>query len=182
MQQGGCAPNANLGGLSPLNSEFAVNFIGGKPWGLFGQKGFFLSGSTYDVGVMVMFLFQMVFMDTATTIVTGAARNAGSLRRSRFPRIFLGAITYPLFGNWAWGGGWLSQLGANYHLGHGYCDFAGSGVVHAVGGMTALAVSMIIGPRIGKYNRDGNTESDARPRHHDGPARMFHPGLRLVRV
>src|SRR5438128_2214898 len=72
IQQGGCAPNGNLGGLSPLNSEFAVNFLG-KPWGLFGQKGFFLSGTGYDVGVMVMFLFQMVFMDTATTIVTGAA-------------------------------------------------------------------------------------------------------------
>src|SRR6202158_2399719 len=72
IQQGGCAPNTNLGGLSPLNSEFAMT-IGGKSWGLFGQRGFFLSGSTYDVGVMVMFLFQMVFMDTAATIVTRAA-------------------------------------------------------------------------------------------------------------
>ena len=67
----------------------------------------------------------------------------------------MGAITYPLFANWAWGGGWLSQLGANFGLGHGYADFAGSGVVHAVGGITALAVAMIVGPRIGKYNRDG---------------------------
>src|SRR5207248_690217 len=65
-------------------------------------------------------------------------------------------VTYPLFGNWAWGGGWLSQLGVNFKLGHGYCDFAGSGVVHAVGGMTAFAVAMIIGQRIGKYNRDGS--------------------------
>jgi ammonium transporter, Amt family len=155
LQQGGCAPNANLGGLSPLNSEFAVNFIGGKPWRLFGQKGFFLSGSTYDVGVMVMFLFQMVFMDTATTIVTGAAAERWKFAAFGISSFFLGAITYPLFGNWAWGGGWLSQLGVNYHIGHGYCDFAGSGVVHSVGGMTALAVSMIIGPRIGKYRRDG---------------------------
>jgi Amt family ammonium transporter len=155
IQQGGCAPNANLGGLSPLNSEFTFNFIGGKPWGLFGQKGFFLSGSTYDVGVMVMFLFQMVFMDTATTIVTGAAAERWKFAAFGISTFFLGAITYPLFGNWAWGGGWLSQLGANYHLGHGYCDFAGSGVVHAVGGVTALAVSMIIGARIGKYKRDG---------------------------
>ena len=52
----------------------------------------------------------------------------------------MGAITYPLYGNWAWGGGWLSQLGTNVGLGKGYCDFAGSGVVHAVGGITALAV------------------------------------------
>jgi hypothetical protein len=53
LQQGGCAPNTNLGGLSPLNAEFTINFLGGKPWGLFGQRGFFLSGSAYDVGVMV---------------------------------------------------------------------------------------------------------------------------------
>src|SRR5690349_11951371 len=57
LQQGGSAGNTNLGGLSPLNSEFTFNFIGGKPWGLFGEKGFFLSGHAYDVGVMVMFLF-----------------------------------------------------------------------------------------------------------------------------
>ena len=155
LQQGGCAPNTNLGGLSPLNSEFTINFLGGKPWGLFGEKGFFLSGPAYDVGVMVMFLFQMVFMDTATTIVTGAAAERWKFLAFSISTFFLGAITYPLYGNWAWGGGWTSQLGANYGLGHGYCDFAGSGVVHAVGGMTALAVSMIIGPRIGKYTRDG---------------------------
>jgi ammonium transporter, Amt family len=155
LQQGGCAPNTNLGGLSPLNSEFTLNFIGGKPWGLFGQRGFFLSGHAYDVGVMVMFLFQMVFMDTATTIVTGAAAERWKFAAFSVSTFFLAAITYPLYGNWAWGGGWTSQLGANYGLGHGYCDFAGSGVVHAVGGVTALAVSMIIGARIGKYNRDG---------------------------
>jgi Amt family ammonium transporter len=154
LQQGGCAPNGNLGRLSPLNNEFAINIMG-KSWGLFGTKGFFLSGGAYDVGVMVMFLFQMVFMDTATTIVTGAAAERWKFAAFSVSTFFLGAITYPLFGNWAWGGGWLSQLGANYGIGHGYCDFAGSGVVHSVGGMTALAVSMIIGPRIGKYNRDG---------------------------
>jgi Amt family ammonium transporter len=155
IQQGGCAPNTNLGGLSPLNGEFAVNFLGGKTWGLFGERGFFLSGQTYDVGVMVMFLFQMVFMDTAATIVTGAAAERWKFAAFAVSSMFLAAITYPLYGNWAWGGGWLSQLGANYNLGHGYCDFAGSGVVHAVGGVSALAVSMIIGPRIGKYTREG---------------------------
>jgi ammonium transporter, Amt family len=159
LQQGGCAPNGNLGGLSPLNSEFTFNFLGGKPWGLFGERGFFLSGTAYDVGVMVMFLFQMVFMDTATTIVTGAAAERWKFLAFSISTFFLGAITYPLYGNWAWGGGWTSQLGVNYGLGHGYCDFAGSGVVHAVGGMTALAVSMIIGPRIGKYTREGKPNS-----------------------
>ncbi len=159
IQQGGCAPNTNLGGLSPLNSEFALTMFGGKSWGIFGQRGFFLSGSTYDVGVMVMFLFQMVFMDTAATIVTGAAAERWKFAAFAVSSMFLGAITYPLYGNWAWGGGWLSQLGTNYHLGHGYCDFAGSGVVHAVGGISALAVSMIIGPRIGKYTKTGKANS-----------------------
>jgi ammonium transporter, Amt family len=71
----------------------------------------------------------------------------------------MGAITYPLFANWAWGGGWLAQLGTNMGLGKGYCDFAGSGVVHAVGGVTALACALIVGPRIGKFNRDGSANA-----------------------
>jgi len=76
---------------------------------------------------MVLFLFQMVFMDTATTIVTGAAAERWKFAAFAISTFCLGAITYPLFGNWAWGGGWLSQLGVNFKLGHGYCDFAGSG-------------------------------------------------------
>ncbi|MBI3252705.1 MAG: ammonium transporter [Candidatus Omnitrophica bacterium] len=155
IQMGGCAPIANLGGVYPLNSEYAVTLFG-KPWALFGQKGFFLHGATYDVGVMVLFLFQMVFMDTTTTIVTGSCAERWKFSAFCISTIGLGAVIYPLFGNWAWGCGWLSQLGVNFGLGHGYCDFAGSGVVHAVGGLTALACAMIVGPRIGKFNRDGS--------------------------
>src|SRR5258708_4607510 len=154
IQMGGCGPVANLGGTFPLNGEHVVNLLG-KPWGLFGTKGFFLSGTTYDVGIMVLFLFQMVFMDTATTIVTGGCAERWKYSAFCISTIFVGAITYPLFGNWAWGGGLLSQLGANVSLGHGYCDFAGSGVVHAVGGLTVLACGMQLGPRLGKYTRDG---------------------------
>src|SRR5437899_877522 len=65
-------------------------------------------------------------------------------------------LTYPVFGNWGWGGGWLSQLGSNFGLGHGYADFAGSGVVHSVGGWMGLAGAVVLGPRIGKYNKDGS--------------------------
>ncbi len=155
IQMGGCAPIANLGGVYPLNSEYVLNLFG-KPWPLFGMKGFFLSGTTYDVGIMVLFLFQMVFMDTTTTIVTGSCAERWKYSAFCVSTIGLGALIYPLFGNWAWGCGWLSQLGVNFGLGHGYCDFAGSGVVHAVGGLTALAVAMQLGPRIGKFNRDGS--------------------------
>ena len=118
-----------------------------------------LSGHTYDVGVMVIFLFQMVFMDTALTIVTGACAERWKFLAFAVSSSFMGALTYPIYGNWAWGGGWLSQLGTNNRLGKGYCDFAGSGVVHAVGGITALAVCLIIGPRIGKFNRDGSSNA-----------------------
>jgi Amt family ammonium transporter len=156
IQMGGVGVVGNLGGTGPLNSEFTVNLLG-KTWGLFGTHGFFLTqGSTYDVGVMVMFLFQMVFMDTAATIVTGVAAERWKFAAFAISSVFLAAITYPLFANWAWGGGWLAGLGTNFGLGHGYCDFAGSGVVHAVGGLTGLAVGIIVGPRLGKYNRDGS--------------------------
>src|SRR6184192_2231291 len=151
---GGAAGNANLGGLSPLNAEFSISALG-KTWGLFGQTGFFLAGTSYDVGVMVIFLFQMVFMDTALTIVTGSAAERWKYAAFIASSFMLGAFIYPLYGNWAWGGGWLANLGNNFGLGKGYSDFAGSGVVHAVGGLGALALSIICGPRIGKYTRQG---------------------------
>jgi Amt family ammonium transporter len=154
LQMGGGAPYSTLGGAMPLNSEHTFSLLG-KTWGVFGTHGFFLTGATYDVAVMVLFLFQMVFMDTALTIVTGAAAERWKYIAFAISSLFMGAITYPIFANWAWGGGWLSQLGVNFGLGHGYADFAGSGVVHAVGGLTAMALAMIIGPRIGKYTRNG---------------------------
>jgi Amt family ammonium transporter len=155
IQFGGFGANANLGGTGVLNKEFAVTLFG-KSQGLFGQGGFFLMNNhSYDVMVMVLFLFQMVFMDTALTIVTGSAAERWKYAAFIVSSLFMGAFIYPLYGNWAWGGGWLSTLGSNFGLGHGYADFAGSGVVHAVGGITALALALIVGPRLGKFTRDG---------------------------
>jgi Amt family ammonium transporter len=159
IQMGGGAPYSTLGGISGLNAEYSISVFG-KAFGLWGTHGFFLShGGAYDVGAMVMFLFQMVFMDTALTIVTGTCAERWKYAAFALSSVFMGAITYPLYANWAWGGGWLSQLGGNYGLGHGYADFAGSGVVHAVGGLTALAIGMQIGPRIGKYTRTGRANA-----------------------
>ena len=156
IQMGGAAGNGNLGGLQSLAVEH--HWLS-TSWGIFGGSGMFLSGHTYDVGVMVIFLFEMVFMDTALTIVTGACAERWKFLAFAVSSVLMGAFTYPIYGNWAWGGGWLSQLGANLGLGKGYCDFAGSGVVHAVGGITALAVALIVGPRIGKFNRDGSSNA-----------------------
>ncbi len=155
IQMGGVGAVANLGGTPPLNSEFTITLFG-KAFGLFGTNGLFLvHKGTYDVSIMVLFLFQMVFMDTTTTIVTGSCCERWKYAAFIVSTMFLAAFTYPIFANWAWGGGWLANLGANFGLGKGYCDFAGSGVVHSVGGITALAVAMILGPRIGKFTREG---------------------------
>jgi len=155
IQEGGVGAVANLGGTAPLSAEQMIHVFG-KDVGIWGKNGFLLMHhGTYDVGVMVMFLFQMVFMDTALTIVTGTAAERWKYAAFVVSSFLMGAFTYTLFANWAWGGGWLATLGANFGLGHGYSDFAGSGVVHSVGGVTALAMGIIVGPRIGKYTRDG---------------------------
>ncbi len=143
----------NLGGVGQLNSELGVH-IGSVTWGLAGFRGFALTGGTYDVAVAVLFLFQMVFMDTTATIPTGAMAERWKWAAFVVYGLFVSTVVYPVYGNWAWGGGWLSQLGA-LHLGVGYVDFAGSGVVHAVGGWTALAGAMVLGARVGKFNKDG---------------------------
>ena len=154
LQMGGLGAIGTMGGAGVLDHEFTISLFG-KDFGLWGLKGFFLAGSTYDVAVFTLFLFQMVFMDTAATIPTGAMAERWKFSSFCIYGFFISMITYPLFANWVWGGGWLSQLGKNFGLGHGYVDFAGSSVVHMVGGVTALAGALVLGPRIGKYNKDG---------------------------
>jgi Amt family ammonium transporter len=155
LQMGGVGALGTLGGTGVLNGTFSVH-LGGHDWGLFGTTGFFLSGRAYDVSVFTLFLFQMVFMDTAATIPTGAMAERWTFKSFFIYSFFISMITYPIFAAWVWGGGWLSQLGANVGLGHGYIDFAGSSVVHMVGGVTGLAGAIVLGPRIGKYNKDGS--------------------------
>lgn len=153
---GGASGIASLGGTAPLTGMLEIV----KGWGIIGTKGFFLTqGGTYDVGVYALFLFQMVFMDTTATIPTGAMAERWKFSAFCVYGLFISMITYPIFGNWVWGGGWLSKLGVNLGLAHGYIDFAGSSVVHAVGGITALAGAMVIGPRIGKFNKDGTANA-----------------------
>ena len=105
--------------------------------------------------VAAFFLYMVAFMDTTATIPTGAMAERWRWKSFIGWGLFCGAIFYPLFGAWTWGGGWLNQLGNNLQLGFGYVDFAGSGVVHAMGGIAALAGAVVLGPRIGKYDRDG---------------------------
>jgi Amt family ammonium transporter len=163
LQMGGVGAVAALGGTPPLTGEFSLTLFG-KAFDLFGTRGFFLGGDVYDVGVFTLFLFQMVFMDTAATIPTGAMAERWKWSSFLIYGFFMSTLVYPLFANWVWGGGWLADLGANFSLGHGHVDFAGSSVVHMVGGVAALAGAIVLGPRLGKFNREGKPV--AIPGHH----------------
>ena len=153
---GGLGAIGTMGGYAGLSNEFTIHLFG-KEFGLFGLKGFLLSGPAYDVAVFALFLFQMVFMDTTATIPTGACAERWKYLAFFIYGWFVGTVIYPIYGNWVWGGGWLAMLGKNFGLGHGHVDFAGSSVVHMTGGVIGLVFAWLLGPRIGKYNHDGST-------------------------
>ena len=153
-------------GLSLLNGGIGIgaaldaagNATGAFTYGLLGTKGFFLGSSVNDVSVMALFFFMMVFMDTTATIPTGAMAERWAWKNFILYGLWV-AFPYCLYANWVWGGGWLAQAGGNWGLGHGAVDFAGSGVVHAMGGFIGLAGALVVGPRIGKYSKDGRPQA-----------------------
>jgi Amt family ammonium transporter len=154
FQFGAVAVNATPGNLAgaPTLNHF---LIGSGSWGFLGGKGFFLTGPAYDVSSNCLTLFEVVFMETAGYIIVGAICERITFWAFLLCELFIGGILYPISGCWAWGGGWLSQLGLSMHWGHGYVDFAGSSVVHSIGGFCAMALAIILGPRLGKYGADG---------------------------
>jgi len=155
FQFGGSGGAASLGsGGAVLDAMLSIPGLGG----ILGYKGFALSG-TYDAGVYALFFFQMVFMDTTVTIPTGSMAERIKYSASVITSFFIAMFLYPFFGNWVWGGGWLATLGKNFGLGHGVVDFAGSAVVHSMGGMIALSGAIVIGPRIGKFKKDGTARA-----------------------
>src|SRR6185312_7149610 len=128
---------------------------GDRLYGLFGAARFALLSGSHDPANLAMFMFAAVFMDTAATIPTGAMAERWKFASFVAYAMFMSMVLYPLYGNWVWGGGWLAAMGVNWGLGHGHVDFAGSSVVHMTGGVTALAGAIVLGPRTGKFRRDG---------------------------
>jgi len=124
---------------------------------MMGISAFFLAGDAYDVGTILNWFFMLVFCATAATIVSGAIAERPKFSIYMIYSAVISAIVYPIYGNWLWGGGWLSSADFMTALGGGYgaLDFAGSGVVHAVGGYVALAACLLLGPRIGRYDSEG---------------------------
>ena len=126
---------------------YALMFGGGAATGYIGLEGFFLAN--FSDGDLVNWLFQMVFAGTAATIIAGAMAERTKIDAYFAYSFVVGALIYPIYGHWAWSDdGWLANLGA------GMADYAGSGVVHMIGGMVALAGAMVVGPRIG-FRREG---------------------------
>lgn len=128
---------------------------------MFGSKNGFFGGidlfsqNTYrsDMPDMAFLIFQTVFAATASTIVSGAMAERTKFNAYLMYSAAITMIIYPISGHWAWGGGWLSQMSVPFH------DFAGSSVVHMVGGMAALIGASVLGPRIGKYDKNGNAKA-----------------------
>ena len=125
---------------------------------------FFLSGAASDVSVLTLFLSSVIYLNIAATIPIGAMAERWTFKSFVVYGFFIAVFTYPLYAKWVWGGGWLAGLGRNFGLGHGVVDFAGSSVVHMVGGVSGLAGAIVLGPRMGKYRANGTPV--AIPGHH----------------
>ncbi|MBN2852931.1 MAG: ammonium transporter [Clostridia bacterium] len=134
---------------------FAVGFgimFGADKFGLFGTTGFFATNITIEqlglsIPLEAFIIFQTVFAATAATIVSGAMAERTKFSAYIIYSFVISLVIYPVVGHWIWGGGWLYNLGM--------IDFAGSTVVHSVGGWAALVGAIILGPRIGKYTKEG---------------------------
>lgn len=126
---------------------------GSSAAGWIGTSGYMISGGEDVVGVPVLafWLFQLVFAGTAATIVSGAMSERTKFSSYLIYSFFITGIIYPIAGHWVWGGGWLWTL----PFGDGFRDFAGSTVVHSVGGWLALIGAMVLGPRLGRFTKDG---------------------------
>ena len=137
----------SIGGLAYWAVGFALAYGGSSVGGWIGYGSFFFD----DQSRASEWLFQVVFAATAATIISGAVAGRVKFRSYLIYTPFITGLIYPIVTHWTWGGGWLADLG--------YTDFAGSGIVHMLGGVAALAGVLVIGPRIGKYDENGRPKA-----------------------
>ena len=138
-------------------------------------QGVYTAINWTGIPLYAKFFFQLVFAGTAATIVSGCVAE-----RIKYISFILFSLScwsespIPITGHWIWGGGWLAQMG--------FWDFAGSTVVHTVGGVAGLAGIMMLGPRIGKYKADGSCQCDSGPQHDVGNSGLPDSLAGLVRI
>ena len=128
--------------------------LGGKPWNWLGASRFFMHSSAIDGLAAPAALLGIFSVGLAALIPLSSGADRWRLGASCASTAVLAGWTFPLFAHWVWGG-WLMQLGDNYGLGRGFIDAGGSSTIQAVGGLTALSIAWLLGPRHGKYTRDG---------------------------
>lgn len=130
--------------------------LAGKHWNWIAAEPFFLRGLQLNLSPeSLLVLLQMFSVGLAAIIPLSAGSDRWRLGSACASSALLAGLTYPLFAHWVWGGGWLSQLGTNNGLGHGYVDGGGAGTIQAVGGLTALSITWILGSRRGKFSGEG---------------------------
>jgi Amt family ammonium transporter len=135
---------------------FVAGKSGAKPWDWLGALPLFFGGlDSANPAAFLTAWMGLVSAGLAALIPLGSGADRWRLGAICASTALLTGLTFPVFAHWTWGGGWLAELGTNYGLGSGYLDAGGSGPIHAVGGLTALAITWIIGPRRGKYTSDG---------------------------
>jgi ammonium transporter, Amt family len=139
-----------------IASPAHVIVISGKIWNWLADEPFFLRKLSFDgSAASLIALFQTFCVGLAALIPLGSGADRWRLRAICLSTAVLAAFTYPLFAHWVWGGGWLAQLGVNYGIGQGFLDVGGAASIQTLGGLTALSVTWILGPRRGKYSADG---------------------------
>jgi Amt family ammonium transporter len=163
LVEAGLTRAKNVGNIMMKNlMDFSVGVLGfailgftlafGSGNDFIGHKGWLLDAGAYDFGTLSLptyFIFQVAFAATAATIVSGAMAERTRFKSYLVYSVFITAVIYPIVVHWVWGGGWLAQLDTPF------VDFAGSTIVHSVGGWAALMGAITLGPRLGKYGPDG---------------------------
>lgn len=133
-----------------------VFVFAGTPWGWLATGNAFMRSVVFDASpVALIALLQMVSVGLSASIALGAGVDRWRLSACAASTALLAGWTYPLFAHWVWGGGWLASLGTNYGIGAGFLDTGGSSCIQALGGLNALAIAWILGPRRGKYSQTG---------------------------
>ena len=127
------------------------------------SQPFFMRGVGFDGSPASLAAWlEIISVGLAAMIPLGSGGDRWRLGAICASTALLAGITYPLFGHWVWAGGWLAQLGVNYGLGHGFVDCGGSSSIQVVGGLTALTIAWILGPRRGKYIARGHAHRNSR--------------------
>lgn len=159
------------------NTEIVAN-VGGKAWSVLGLAPFLLRGlGSAEPHAQLALVFEFLAVAMAAILPWGSGADRWRLAAGCGAAVILSAIIFPLAAHWIWTGGWLATLGASFSLGNGFLDFGGAATVHVLGGLCALAVVWIAGPRRGKFPKEGL--STAMPGHH-APYILFGCLLALV--